>query len=247
MVRHYVALLWLLVMAEELVGCKWLNDVTVKSTIDVVGAGMHRQLKLTAHLSNQRRFLECSIAYKLTVPRGAFLDINGARMVLDDGQSLLLREGSFNVEAPMHRSKSVAVDVCTWRPLINSFVFTETWTLPVHLRYHRSVNTQNQSPSVRFDAADVLIRCERDNIFLEDDCRRQMIQAPCDCSTGGDLCSYLNLRSGVGSRPSVVAHVPVGQLSHLLPVTATTVVVVLFCVAYATFVTWFTVQKEKTE
>lgn len=77
MLRHCIALLWLLAVLEEVVGCKWLDDVTVKTTIDLVGAGMHRKLILGTQLSNQRRFLECSVAYKLTIPQGAFLDVNG--------------------------------------------------------------------------------------------------------------------------------------------------------------------------
>ncbi len=70
------AFLYCLFLYRPSLSCPFVPNITVTVNVTEKYNGFHPELRIFVFVSNIRRFLDCAIAYKLTVPAGAFLDLD---------------------------------------------------------------------------------------------------------------------------------------------------------------------------
>jgi len=71
--KSILLLLFTFSIAES---CKWLNSVQEQVVdYELQNNGFHRDYTVKTKISSMKRFMDCEIAYRIVIPKGAFVDM----------------------------------------------------------------------------------------------------------------------------------------------------------------------------
>ncbi|CAJ0581981.1 unnamed protein product, partial [Mesorhabditis spiculigera] len=140
--------------------CRFLAEIQgSECRTEVIGPGMHPQLKIEAKITNLQRFTACKLLYEVTIPRGAFLDPDSLNSSVP--QHIVHAPRRFDVEAIAEHSEPMTVHFLARRDFRKTFVLEDSIRIPLHLRYHVS-NFGGQPVSVSIKQPKILIDCAED-------------------------------------------------------------------------------------
>lgn len=119
------------------------------------------------------RFIDCDVAYRVTIPRGAFIDMNGLN------SSMMTHcfndHAKFDVETPEYGvvyPSTGQIHFYSKKSIRKLFIVEDELKFPVDLRYHAPSTVGDHE--VHFRAPEVFITCRQNktNIFVDSNCRR---------------------------------------------------------------------------
>uniref|UniRef100_A0A8R1XXM8 Phosphatidylinositol-glycan biosynthesis class X protein n=1 Tax=Onchocerca volvulus TaxID=6282 RepID=A0A8R1XXM8_ONCVO len=186
-------------------------------------------------IGSSNRFMDCLIAYKFSIPAGAYVDLDS----LKDYPLHICAEASFDVEASREKSKNTPLYICSKRGLRKNFVYKEHFELPIHLRYHAATG---KDAVVTIPAPQLLLRCMENSTFITSHCKKYLFKASCDCSNKS-YCEWLTIP--FLEYNAVQFKVPTGNASSLKFVLFITIFVVICCTVTIIIATMKNVVKVK--
>ncbi|KRY77556.1 hypothetical protein T4A_2951 [Trichinella pseudospiralis] len=167
------------------------------------------------------RLVNCSVVYRVTVPSGAYLDVD---QILASFRNMFYSNKPFFVEAPAWTSVDQTVLIESSKRMYNAFIFEDVIEFPIHFRYQKPTK-RGLIVKVRFYAPDVLLRCLDPKFFDllnftgdADDSR--LVEAPCNFGYNYNsnlLCLYLHVKENSVSYADI--DIPTPDLSYKVPVT----------------------------
>lgn len=190
-------------------------------------AGFHRDLLTYVewdinNIASNSDLKNCHLLLLEHLPNGIYVDPDQIRSGEEFGGPQVFSRDAVNVESLAHHASSNRIFVLPKMVVRMGTIITANVSLPVHLRYHQAA-VNKKFMSVSLSPPTVLGRC---NGYVIDDlstnCGTETIKAPCYDKTRSDSCDWLILKSAIESTP-LVFHVPVGQIDHVWPVVAFTV------------------------
>ncbi|XP_003376268.1 putative transcription initiation factor TFIID subunit 5 [Trichinella spiralis] len=214
------------------------NELSLKKDFKITGDGFHRQLSNFIYLSSMNRLVNCSVVYRVTVPSGAYLDVDQMPASI---RNMFYSYKPFFVEAPAWTSVDQTVLIESSKRMYNAFIFEDVIEFPIHFRYQKPTKG-GLIVKVRFYAPDVLLRC-LDPKFLDllnftggaDDSR--LVEAPCNFYynyTSTLLCLYLHVKESSVSYADI--DIPTPDISYKVPVT----IGLILCIIYSFCTTVYT-------
>ncbi|KAK0404654.1 hypothetical protein QR680_017558 [Steinernema hermaphroditum] len=207
--------------------CKWIegiSGVSIKMRLDK--SGFHRDLQVISSIASEQRFMECQLLYRIRIPAGAYIDMNSVNKSMNHHTVYLSTK--FDIEAPSEASKDKAVRLYGHRTYRKVFLIENTFTLPVHLRYHKAV-ANGEGVDVIFRAPEIFVKCspDRDDSYAK--CTKGASKFPCD-AFGPKPCEWLRISKN--SDEKVTATMPRGNLDHLNMVSVVTFLFIFSAVIY---------------
>ncbi|XP_068762632.1 phosphatidylinositol-glycan biosynthesis class X protein-like isoform X2 [Montipora capricornis] len=190
-------------------------------------AGFHRDLLTYVewdinNIASNSEHKSCHLLLLEHLPNGIYVDPDQIRSGEEFGGPQVFSRDAVNVESLAHHASSNRIFVLPKMVVRMGTIITANVSLPVHLRYHQAA-VNKKFMSVSLSPPTVLGRC---NGYVIDDlstnCGTETIKAPCYDKTSSDSCDWLILKSAIESTP-LVFYVPVGQIDHVWPVVAFTV------------------------
>uniref|UniRef100_A0A914CRZ3 Phosphatidylinositol-glycan biosynthesis class X protein n=1 Tax=Acrobeloides nanus TaxID=290746 RepID=A0A914CRZ3_9BILA len=216
-----------------------MNDISFDDVnFQIRGEGFHRTLETSFKITNKQRFVNCRLAYRYRLPKGAYLDSN---TIGSDLSKHCFTPSHFDVEAP-ESSPKVAnfhpVYFHSLQVLRKLFVFGDKVDIPVHLRYHKPAENDQLEAIVTFEFPKIYIQCE-DNattIFKETACEKNMEKIPCGCESHMPKCEFL--RINMPNPRTVSASIPIASGSHRIFVIFFTLFMVSTCIACTFYIVY---------
>uniref|UniRef100_A0A7E4ZVA8 Phosphatidylinositol-glycan biosynthesis class X protein n=1 Tax=Panagrellus redivivus TaxID=6233 RepID=A0A7E4ZVA8_PANRE len=198
-----------LLLIDIATGCKFIDDIREQIVdYELRNNGFHKDYVAKVRISSMERFIDCRLAVKVPIPRGAYVDTVNLQSSLEKH---CFTDAVFDVEQPEFAATSKAQPVYFHADRIarKQFIIDDILNFPVHLRYHASTDVAPFHAKVSFAKPEVFITCGNNEttIFGDANCRRYVHKIPCACSNGSPptttpskkagshapLCEYLRL------------------------------------------------------
>uniref|UniRef100_A0A5S6QM07 Phosphatidylinositol-glycan biosynthesis class X protein n=1 Tax=Trichuris muris TaxID=70415 RepID=A0A5S6QM07_TRIMR len=179
----------LLICTLHFAHADWENPA-VQQRLEISSGGLHGQLSNWVRLSARNRMVNCTVAYRHSLPSGAYIDAGELPASL---ASRMWFAKEFDVEAPAWLSSAQGVVIYNEHLILNAFTFEDSWNIPVRLRY-QSPQPGGGHSVVRFGLPEILFRCLNSRPHASQPIAT--LQCYANALISSEKCDYVVLESG---------------------------------------------------
>ncbi|MFH4980212.1 hypothetical protein AB6A40_006921 [Gnathostoma spinigerum] len=217
------------ICSMRVTSCTLFDFKNTAVDIKMLGAGLHRRLLINSTITSTKRLVDCQILYKFLIPSGAYINMDSVHSFLHKHN---VAKAKFDIEAPEEKSEETDFYLCPIHGIRRSFIFAESFQLPVHLRYHKP--SRLHEATVLFRAPSLLLRCGTHDVSVtNEECKLHIVKAPCDCSIVERKCDWLQIPTS--TNVTLRLSVPTGNIEVRLVVITVTLLSVLLSLSIIIF------------